>query len=492
MEKVWCGLQHAPSPALPRREPKSIHSDSVAQLSVHSSCQLFAVSFAIVCYQPLLWTKNDSKSPLSKRKYIQDNASPSSTSDASTTPLFKRTRALHSKPLTIQLDQILWTCTNASLRCHLSTTNRSSFASAVNESLHRLHCFHGLHRFHCLHGFHRRCLLLNGLLHRLHCFHCFHCLHRLHGLHGLHRLHRLHGLHGSHFGKCKLLRAGARLEPWKQKDMWLRLKCDLSAATPMTSSVVADSSCLQWKKYDVDFNMHHPRREPKPIHSDSVTELSLHSSRPVFVVSFASVCYQSKMISFFYSSDLHPENPFCHFWRIIWKYMWYCLIFFPSFLVFYLAFYLTFYSASILTSYLASVLVSILKFLWHSFWHSIWHLFWHSFWHLFWHSNWHSFLAFYLASILTFSLACVEVRHCPLHWDLGLGVRVRQCPLRSGGHGWRLAAPTQQDLELAVEVRQCPLRSGARGSGLAVGSEIWSSRLRSGSAHWNLELAVGR
>ena len=79
--------------------------------------------------------------------------SPSSTSDASTKP-FKRTRSVHSKSLTIQLDQILWTCTNASLRCHLSTTNRSSFASAVNESLHRLHCFHGLHRFHCLHGLH--------------------------------------------------------------------------------------------------------------------------------------------------------------------------------------------------------------------------------------------------------------------------------------------------------------------------------------------------
>ena len=42
MEKVWCGIQHAPSPALPRREPKSIHSDSVAQLSV-STFQLSGV-----------------------------------------------------------------------------------------------------------------------------------------------------------------------------------------------------------------------------------------------------------------------------------------------------------------------------------------------------------------------------------------------------------------------------------------------------------------
>ena len=150
------------------------------------------------------------------------------------------------------------------------------------------------------------------------------------------------------------------------------------------------------------------------------------------------------------------------------------------------------------------------------FWHSIWHLFWHSilafysgihsgmhsgslsgilfdilFWHLFWHSLWHG------------------------HWDLALAVEVWQCPLRSGARAWGLAVPTEiwssrwgpavpteiwssrlrpgsahWDLELAVEVRQCPLRSGARGWGPAVPTEIWSSRLRPGSAHWDLELAV--
>ena len=42
------------------------------------------------------------------------------------------------------------------------------------------------------------------------------------------------------------------------------------------------------------------------------------------------------------------------------------------------------------------------------------------------------------------------------------------------------------DLELAVEVRQCPLRSGARG-GPAVPTGIWSSRWRSGCAHWDLD-----
>ena len=76
-------------------------------------------------------------------------------------------------------------------------------------------------------------------------------------------------------------------------------------------------------------------------------------------------------------------------------------------------------------------------FLWHSIWHLSWHsFFWHSFWHLFWHSLWHG--------------------HC--------------------------------DLPLTVDVRQCPLRSGARGSCLAVPIEIWSWRLRSGSAYWDLNL----
>ena len=41
------------------------------------------------------------------------------------------------------------------------------------------------------------------------------------------------------------------------------------------------------------------------------------------------------------------------------------------------------------------------------------------------------------------------------------------------------------DLEVAVEVRQCPLRSATRGPAVPTG--IWSSRLRSGSAHWDLD-----
>ena len=42
----------------------------------------------------------------------------------------------------------------------------------------------------------------------------------------------------------------------------------------------------------------------------------------------------------------------------------------------------------------------------------------------------------------------------------------------------------------AVEVRQRLLWSGVRGWGVAVPTELWSSRLRSGSAHWDLDLAV--
>ena len=53
-------------------------------------------------------------------------------------------------------------------------------------------------------------------------------------------------------------------------------------------------------------------------------------------------------------------------------------------------------------------------------------------------------------------------------------------PLRSGSAHW--------DLELAVEARQCPLRPGSRGWGPAV--PTCNSRLRPGSAHWDLELSV--
>ena len=43
------------------------------------------------------------------------------------------------------------------------------------------------------------------------------------------------------------------------------------------------------------------------------------------------------------------------------------------------------------------------------------------------------------------------------------------------------------NLEVAVEVRQCPLGSGARGGGPAVPTGIWRSRWRPGCAHWDLD-----
>ena len=91
--------------------------------------------------------------------------------------------------------------------------------------------------------------------------------------------------------------------------------------------------------------------------------------------------------------------------------------------------------------------------IWPSFWQMLSHSFWHSIWHTFWHLCWRS-LWISLASILTFFLSSI---------------------LAFSGVG---------------TARPCPLRSGARGRGPAVPTEIWHSRLRSGSAHWHLELAV--
>ena len=84
----------------------------------------------------------------------------------------------------------------------------------------------------------------------------------------------------------------------------------------------------------------------------------------------------------------------------------------------FLAIYLTIYSGTIsgiycdivfgiLSGIYSNIFSGILSgiFLW-----TTWHIFWHSFWHFIWHS----------------------------HWDLAFGW-VRQCPLRSGARGCRLA-----------------------------------------------------
>eukprot|EP00435_Cladocopium_sp_Y103_P064637 s110_g26.t1 len=92
-------------------------------------------------------------------------------------------------------------------------------------------------------------------------------------------------------------------------------------------------------------------------------------------------------------------------------------------------------------------------------------------------------LAFYLAFFLTFYLAFFLALILALYLAFFLAFYLTfYLALRSGSAHW--------DLELAVEVRQCPLGSSARGSGPAVPTAIWSSRFRSGSAHWDLELAV--
>ena len=64
-------------------------------------------------------------------------------------------------------------------------------------------------------------------------------------------------------------------------------------------------------------------------------------------------------------------------------------------------------------------------------------------------------------------------------WGPAVPTAIWKSRLRSGS--------AHCDLEVAVEVRQCPLRSGSRGWGPAVPTGIWSSRWRSGCAHWDLD-----
>ena len=135
---------------------------------------------------------------------------------------------------------------------------------------------------------------------------------------------------------------------------------------------------------------------------------------------------------------------------------------------------------------------------WHSIWHSFWHILWsiyRSIWHLFWHtflysdilsgiylesvltfypaffSGVHS-LAFFLASVLTFSLTFFLVFYLTFSLSFGWGLAV---PTEIWS--WRLRPGSAHcHLALAVAVRQCPLRSGARS---------WRP-----AARWNLEFAV--
>ena len=140
------------------------------------------------------------------------------------------------------------------------------------------------------------------------------------------------------------------------------------------------------------------------------------------------------------------------------------LAFIPAFfLAFYVAFYLTFYSG-ILSGIYSDFLFC------HSTWHSFRHSFWHSIWHsiLFWHPLW------------TWALPTgagasgSPLRPGPRRWGPAVPTEICSSPLRSGSAHW--------DLHLVVEVRR-PLRSGVRSWGQAVPteiSEIWSLPLGEG------------
>ena len=136
------------------------------------------------------------------------------------------------------------------------------------------------------------------------------------------------------------------------------------------------------------------------------------------------------------------------------------LTFYLTFFLAYTLIYLSFYLASILTYFLAYILTFFLASIWNLSWHSIRHSF-------------QAFiLAFFLASVLTFSLTFFLVFYLTFSLSVGWGLAVP-----TAIWSWRLRSGSAHcHLALAVAVRQCPLRSGARS---------WSP-----AAHWNLELAV--
>ena len=154
------------------------------------------------------------------------------------------------------------------------------------------------------------------------------------------------------------------------------------------------------------------------------------------------------------------------FWHLIWIHI-YIYIYTYGIYIFWQsirAFYLTFYSD-----------ILFRRSIWHRFWHPIWH----PFWPLFWHSLWHFFPAFILALYLTFFSGILSGIYSDSLSNMDTAGPQSQAP-----RGW---GP-------AVEARSAhwdrALRCGARGWGPAVPTEIWSSWLRSGSAHRYLELAA--
>ena len=101
---------------------------------------------------------------------------------------------------------------------------------------------------------------------------------------------------------------------------------------------------------------------------------------------------------------------------------------------------------------------------WHIFWHFSWHFFWHIFSHIFWRFFRAYFLTFLLTYLLAFFFLAAEAWRCPLRsqaprWGPALPTAIWSSPLRSGA--------AHCDLEFPVEARQCPLRSGAHSWGPA-------------------------
>ena len=128
----------------------------------------------------------------------------------------------------------------------------------------------------------------------------------------------------------------------------------------------------------------------------------------------------------------------------------------------------------------------------HSFWHSIWHIFchstystwyifWHSIWHIIWHSIWHPIWLGYGARswgpAVPTELWSSQLRSGSVHCASGLAIRVREYPLRSGARNY---------------VRQCPLRSGGggwRGEEEGGRKQQVSSLIKSSSHHLQSESA---
>ena len=160
-------------------------------------------------------------------------------------------------------------------------------------------------------------------------------------------------------------------------------------------------------------------------------------------------------------------------------YLAYLLAFYLSyFLAYVLAYLLASYLANLLAFYLANILALYLEYLL-AFYLTVYLAY---------------LLAFYLAYFLAYVLAYLLTFYLAFY----LAVEVRQCPLGSGARGWGPAMPTgiwssrlrsgsaHCDLEVAVEVRECPLRSptcgwgpvgaGARSGGPAVPTGIWTAR----------------